>query len=53
MPFGAVFFIVPWMFAFCALGGWAMEWQMPAEGDADAEPDAAPDPARDTGSGRS
>lgn len=53
MPFGAVFFIVPWMIFFCALGGWAIEWQMPPECDEDAEPGAAPDPARDNGAGSS
>lgn len=45
MPDVAVFFIVPWMIAFCAVAGGAMEWQMPPECDADAEPGAAPDPA--------
>ena len=38
MPKAAVFFIVPWMAAFCGLAGWAMEWQMPSEDEADAEP---------------
>ena len=28
MPTAAVFFIVPWMAAFCGLAGWAIEWQM-------------------------
>jgi hypothetical protein len=27
----AIFFIVPWMVAFCALGGWAIEWQIPLD----------------------
>jgi hypothetical protein len=37
MPFRAVFFIVPWMVAFCGLGGWAIEWQIPPDGEEDAE----------------
>jgi hypothetical protein len=53
MPFGAVFFFVPWMVAGCALAGWAIEWQMPSGCDEDAERGAAPDPVRDSGSGRS
>ena len=53
MPFAAVFFFVPWMAAGCAVAGWAIEWQLPADGEEDAEPGAAPDPARDNGSGGS
>ena len=37
MPTAAVFFMVPWMVGWCALGGWAIEWQMPSETDEDAE----------------
>lgn len=37
MPFVAVFFLVPWMVAFCALGGWAIEWQTPPEYEAGSE----------------
>jgi len=33
VPFRSVFFIVPWMVVFCALGGWAIEWQIPPESD--------------------
>jgi hypothetical protein len=33
MPERAVFFMVPWMIACCALGGWAIEWQLPSEPD--------------------
>jgi hypothetical protein len=53
MPFGALFFIVPWMVAVGALTGWSTEWQTPPEDDSDAEPGATPDPARDIGPGSS
>lgn len=45
MPFGAVFFFVPFMAAGCSVAGWALEWQLPpdAECSEDAEPGAAPD----------
>ena len=36
MPTVAVYFIVPWMVSFCALGGWAIEWQMPPDCDEEA-----------------
>jgi hypothetical protein len=35
MPFNFVFFIVPWMMAPGALGGWAIEWQIPWEPNED------------------
>jgi hypothetical protein len=35
MPIDAVFFIVPWMIASCALGGWVIEWQIPSQLDED------------------
>jgi len=35
LPFKFVFFIVLWMIAAGALGGWAIEWQMPWEPDED------------------
>jgi hypothetical protein len=35
MPFNFVIFIVPWMMAAGARGGWAIEWQMPWEPDED------------------
>jgi hypothetical protein len=40
MSFWAVFFVVPWMVVFCALGGWAIEWQIPSDCDEDHEPGA-------------
>jgi hypothetical protein len=52
MPFAAVFFIVPWMTVGCAVAGWAIEWQVPADCGEDAEPVAAPDPAARDGSGK-
>ena len=35
MPNLAVYFIVPWMVAFCGVTGGAIEWQMPSESDDD------------------
>jgi hypothetical protein len=36
-----VFFIVPRMFIYCALAGWAIERQVLPESDDDAEPGAS------------
>jgi hypothetical protein len=43
MPTWAVFFIVPWMTVFGAVGGEAMEWQIPPDADDDIEQGGAPD----------